>query len=147
MQLAKDLQSIPQILVVEDDENDMELMRLTLTGIGCEVYPAKSVDEAYRVIDARIVSDPEWPFDVVFLDLKLIGGQDGTEVLRRMSVKAPSVPVVIVTGYPESRALEEAFRISYFGMVQKPLEKEAVRQIFKKHRIPHEEPKKPGATA
>jgi CheY-like chemotaxis protein len=138
MQLAKDLHTVPQILIVEDDRDDRFLMSRTLDQLGCQVYEAASAEEAYSIIDKRISGNPLHPFDVVFLDLQLVGGANGVDVLRRIHDLAQEVPVIIVTGYPESRMLHEAFSIGYFGLVSKPLEKEAVRQIFRKHKIPHE---------
>jgi CheY-like chemotaxis protein len=138
MQLAKDLQAVPQILIVEDDRDDRFLMSRTLDLLGCQVYEATNVTEAHNLLNARISNNPLHPFDVVFLDLQLVGGPNGIEVLRRFHDIAPEVPVIIVTGFPESQMLQDAFSVGYFGLVSKPLEREAVRQIFRKHRIPHE---------
>lgn len=138
IKLAQDLNAVPQILIVEDNENDLILMSRTLDKLGCQVYTARSAEEANQKIMDRLTSGMTKPYDIILLDLKLDGGSEGTEVLRKMNEHASTVPVVIVTGYPHSEVLMKAVQIGYFGLVQKPLEPEAVKQIFRKHKIEHQ---------
>jgi DNA-binding NtrC family response regulator len=133
-QLARDMQSTPHVLIVEDDEHDRFLMGRTLRKMGCEVFETGSATEAESLIRSRLETCPDYPFDVCFVDLKLIDGE-GADVIRSIHSAAPKVPVIIVTGFPRGDMIERATAAGYFGLVSKPLEEVTIGQIFQQHRI------------
>ncbi|MFH0963335.1 MAG: response regulator [Planctomycetota bacterium] len=114
------------ILVVDDDPTVCDVFRRTLEGAGYFVTTAASGREALE--DLERVSR-----DLVLLDLKM-PGMGGPAALREIRKRHGSLPVIIVTGYPESDLMVEAMRYSPIMLLAKPVEPdrilEAVRMAF-----------------
>ena len=90
-----------RILIVEDDDLNMKLLRELCEHTGYQVFEARTGDEA-------IAKATNEPFDLVLLDL-LLSGKDGFDVcleLRSQQVTA-DLPIIIVTALDdlESKAL------------------------------------------
>ena len=58
-------------------------------------------------------------FAMIFLDLK-IPGMDGAELFRQMKTLKPKLPVIIITGYPDSDIMARALTYGPFGVMNKP---------------------------
>ena len=58
-------------------------------------------------------------FDLIFLDLK-IPGTDGAEILREIRRINPGLPVIIITGYPNSEMMDRATKYGPLGIMLKP---------------------------
>jgi two-component system cell cycle response regulator DivK len=104
-----------RVLVVEDNERNMELVRAVLEHAGYEVRAAGTAEEG--VTDA--VRDPP---DLVLMDLQL-PGQDGVSGLHalRADPATRDVPVVALTALamPEDRARVEG--AGFDGYWEKPI--------------------------
>ncbi|MDE2100608.1 MAG: response regulator [Patescibacteria group bacterium] len=117
------------ILLVEDDKYDRELALIAFQSIRDRFQ----IDVALNGREAKehLVRQD---CDIIFLDLKL-PVEDGVSVLQYCKVHAPKIPIVIVTAYPDSELMKRAPIMSYVGMVTKPLTKEIVIEILRKHRL------------
>ena len=104
------------VLVVDDEEVIRSFLGRLLRGEGFQVRTAASGAEALQVM-AR-----EMP-DVVLLDLRM-PGMDGAALLRRIRELHGDVPVVVITGYPDSHLVAEALECSPFMLLAKPIEPE-----------------------
>jgi len=58
-------------------------------------------------------------YHLVFLDLKM-PDMDGVEVFKRIKEVKPSLPVTIITGYPESDLMKRALTYGPLGIMNKP---------------------------
>jgi DNA-binding response OmpR family regulator len=92
----------PQILIVEDDRDTLEMLEVIFEDNGFESHSAGSVKAAEALIDAR-------PFDLVLLDSWLPDG-DGVDICRELRSRYSSLPIIFYSGagYPQdiARALE-----------------------------------------
>lgn len=89
-----------RVLVVDDDENIRDVLRLMLRQLGFDVIAAESGEQA-----VTLVLDRELILDFILLDLKMPGmtGWECREEIRRLR---PDLPVIIASGYdpaPENR--------------------------------------------
>lgn len=84
-----------KILVVDDEESIRELYRAELSDDGYEVALAGDGIQALAQFDS-------FRPDLVTLDVKM-PALDGIEVLRRIRVKNPTIPVVLLTAFGEFR--------------------------------------------
>ncbi|MBI5905892.1 MAG: response regulator [Deltaproteobacteria bacterium] len=84
-----------KVLVVDDEESIRELYRAELSDEGYKVALAANGAEALGLLDSFLP-------DLVTLDVKM-PGVDGIEVLRRIRVKNPTIPVVLLTAFGEFR--------------------------------------------
>lgn len=118
----------PYALIVEDNPQDAELMQLALSAMGCPSVVVGDADQAM----AMMASDH---YPLLFLDLKL-PRIHGTQLLRQIRDLYPKTHTVIVTGTLDSWSTGELAQIGgYCGLVHKPLEKENVEEILRKHNL------------
>lgn len=85
-----------RVLIVEDDDALVELLRYNLGSSGYECRVAKSGDEALDAIADELV-------DLVILDWMLPGGPSGIEVCRRIRGRPSSkgIPIIMLTARGE----------------------------------------------
>jgi len=86
----------PRVLVVEDDDAIVRVIRLTLRNKGFETARAESGCEALQAMD-------DGAFDAVVLDLCLPDGRGG-DVLRRLQVGGRRPPWVVMSALDEDEA-------------------------------------------
>ena len=103
------------ILVVEDNERNLKLLRDVLEYAGYHVHAARTAEDGI----ALAVSEPP---DLVLMDLQL-PGIDGVEALRRLreSPRTADIPVVAVTAQAMKQDRERALRAGFDGYVEKPI--------------------------
>jgi CheY-like chemotaxis protein len=103
------------ILVVEDNERNLKLLRDVLEYAGYEVRTARTAEDGITLA----VSEPP---DLVLMDLQL-PGIDGIEALHRLreSQRTADVPVVAVTAQAMKQDRERALRAGFNGYVEKPI--------------------------
>ena len=100
------------ILVVDDEEIIRALFKETLEELGHIVVAADTSAKGLAYIMQQ-------DFDLIFLDLKM-PGTDGAEILREMRSVKRKLPVVIITGYPDSDMMVRAMAEGPFGVMNKP---------------------------
>ena len=103
------------ILVVEDNERNLKLLRDVLEYAGYEVRAAQTAEDGI----ALAVSKPP---DLVLMDLQL-PGIDGMEALRRLreDPRTAGIPVVAVTAQAMRQDRERALEAGFDGYVEKPI--------------------------
>jgi len=103
------------ILVVEDNERNLKLLRDVLEYEGYEVRAAQTAEDGI----ALAVSKPP---DLVLMDLQL-PGIDGMEALRRLreSPRTAGIPVVAVTAQAMKQDRERALAAGFDEYVEKPI--------------------------
>jgi len=90
--------SAPLVLVVEDEPETADLLRMIREREGCEVLVR--IDGESALETARELPRP----DLVLLDLELPGGMDGRALLdtMRSDPSLSGIPVVVVSGAPDA---------------------------------------------
>jgi CheY-like chemotaxis protein len=104
-------------LVVEDDANSAELIRLQLEAEGFTVLHVASAEDALALAAQQ-------PLSLITLDI-LLPGMDGWELLTRIkSVPALSrIPVVIISIVPDH---DRGLALGAAAVVQKPISRQAL---------------------
>jgi len=107
-------ESVPRILVVDDDRTTRELLRLQLRSAGYAVETAGDGAAALARVRRK-------KFDLVLLDVWM-PGMDGLSVLARLR-DGPSQPrVIVMTADDTSETLLRAIRGQAYRFVTKPVE-------------------------
>ena len=103
------------ILIVEDNERNLKLLRDVLEYAGYDVRVARTAEDGVTLA----VSEPP---DLVLMDLQL-PGIDGMEALRRLreSPRTADIPVVAVTAQAMKQDRERALDAGFNGYVEKPI--------------------------
>ena len=103
------------ILVVEDNERNLKLLRDVLEYSGFDVRAARTAEDGL----ALAASEPP---DLVLMDLQL-PGIGGMEALRRLRESPPTadIPVVAVTAQAMKQDRERALDAGFNGYIEKPI--------------------------
>ena len=117
-----------RILIVDDNADSSELLRVTLERAGAAVSVAQSVDDAIKAFRRR-------PAHVVVTDIRL-GRSDGYELLRSIrkcnSEYRGFTPVIALTGYASTEDEKRAKGVGFYAYLRKPCDpQQIVRTISK----------------
>jgi two-component system NtrC family response regulator len=99
---------------VDDDDALREGLAETVADLGHAPRIAASGREALAVVAADDI-------DCVLLDLRMPGGMDGIEVLRRIRERDNAPPVIVLTAFATSENTIEAMRLGAFDHLTKPI--------------------------
>jgi two-component system response regulator RegA len=116
MEVGKE--SLPSILLVDDDEVLRERLATAIRGRGYDVRTAGSAEEALREVAK---DSPE----MAVLDLRMPGGS-GLEVLKELKRQDPATRVLMLTGYGSISTAVEAVREGAVGYLPKPADADEI---------------------
>lgn len=111
------------ILVVDDEENFLTLLKWFLAQYGYDVYTAVSVDEALDLTQTRV-------FNLALLDIK-IGPSDGLFLLEQLIQHIPEIKVVMMTAYPTVSSIKQAFDRGASRYLTKPFDLQELTEVVK----------------
>jgi CheY-like chemotaxis protein len=109
-----------RLLIVDDEENIRDVMRMALEVEGYRVETAADGPEALR----RFGNGSAW--DLVLLDQRM-PGMSGLEVLRRMRAIRPEGRIVMVTAYGTIDLAVNAMKAGARDFLRKPFTPEVLR--------------------
>ena len=107
-----------RVLLVEDDDDNRELMVEVLSTAGFEVFSAASGRDGLRSLSERSV-------DVIVTDVGM-PGMGGLELATAAKSVAPSVPVIVVTGWAEREDIATARDVD--AVLVKPVDPDTLAQ-------------------
>jgi excisionase family DNA binding protein len=111
------------ILVIDDEAVTGKVFKKGLAGNGYQVTTTTSGLEGIKLVAGG-------QFHLIFLDL-LMPELDGFEVFKRIRKIDRKVPIVIITGYPDSDLLVKIMEKCPFMVLKKPLNIEDIRKIIR----------------
>jgi CheY-like chemotaxis protein len=117
-----------RVLVVEDNEDARESLRILIELKGHEVHAVSTGEEGIR-------GALEWRPDVALIDLGL-PDLDGREVARRIRVTPPGARVYLValTGFGQTADRERALEAGFDAHAVKPIELELLFEVLGRER-------------
>src|SRR6202142_4114768 len=106
--------SVRKLLVVDDEPQQLEMVRAALTQDGIEIFSAAGPEEGLKIF-AR-----EHPH-IVLLDL-MMPTMGGMEVLERMVAADPGANVILMTAHYSTDSAVEAIQKGAYDYLTKPLD-------------------------
>lgn len=108
------------ILVVDDNETNVKLVRFLLKKRGYDVRVAANAHEALAILESFVPR-------LILMDLQL-PGMDGLELTRRIKAepRTRAVPIVAVTAYAMKGDEEKARQAGCDGYITKPIDTHAL---------------------
>ena len=109
--------SLPEILLVDDDDRIRALLVLSLQEAGFTVVEASRAEAALELLRRGIPA-------LILLDLGMPpGAMSGVELLAQLHEHSPwaGIPVVILSGFGELVNLDAAARLHVRAILQKPV--------------------------
>lgn len=117
------------VLVIDDNEKTLDVLRLTLERAGFRVTTADSWKEVEERI--KIGYRKKDPFDIVILDL-MIPERSGLDILRSLQVVlVPMPPVVVLSAITDVKKKIEARDLGVSKYITKPTTPDRLVQIIK----------------
>jgi two-component system cell cycle response regulator DivK len=115
------------VLVVEDNEKNMKLVRDVLRATGYTTLAATTGEDAVELAQAH---EPA----LVLMDVQL-PGIDGLEALRRLRQQklTASIPVLAVTAQAMSGDRERFLEAGFDGYLSKPIDVAELIQVVQEH--------------
>ena len=110
----------PKILVVDDEEDLLELLRFNLSGEGFSVTCVATGEEALDKVAEEVP-------DLILLDL-MLPGMDGLEVARRLKSQAltKEIPIVMLTAKGEEGDIVKGLERGADDYVTKPFSRKVL---------------------
>ncbi len=102
----------PRLLLAEDDPTVNEALTSTLTKAGFRVDSVHNGEQAIAYFEKE-------PYDLVITDM-IMPKIDGVELTRNLRQRAPSLPIVLISGYNEEASLIPHLPPSHLAYLQKP---------------------------
>ena len=112
------------VLIVEDNERNMRLMRLLLRPLGYTLLEATDGREALATLEQQTP-------DIILVDIQL-PDVDGLEITRRLrqNPRFTKTPIVALTAYAMPGDREMFLRAGCTGYVAKPIDTRAFPEII-----------------
>jgi two-component system response regulator GlrR len=103
-----------KVLVVDDDRNLLDLLKMRLESANYEVVTALSEEDAIKAVKSQVV-------DLSIVDLQL-AHQDGISLMEEFHLILPDIPVIILTAYGSIESAVEAMKKGAYSYLTKPFE-------------------------
>ncbi len=110
-----------QILVVDDEPDILQLLKISLNRMGLTVYTAATIGAAKVELD-------KVSFHFCLTDMKLPDG-NGIELVEYVNEKYPNTPIAIVTAYGTIGHAVNALKKGAFDFITKPISIEVLRNL------------------
>jgi len=113
-----------KILVTEDEETNMEFLKIILSKAGAvitETYSGTQVRSLYNRLD---------DFDVALIDVRLPDAS-GWDIIREIKQIAPSLPVIAQTAYAMASDRQLSEKAGCNGFIPKPIRKDELLDMVR----------------
>lgn len=121
---TKDTPGNGRVMIVDDEDNVRKVMRLSLAKAGYDVVEAGHGGEGIAAIGS---DDNMLMLDVIICDIRM-PKINGLEAIAFFQQQYPSVPIIVVTGFPDQKMSADLLSRGVFDYLVKPVEKEKLLQ-------------------
>jgi two-component system chemotaxis response regulator CheY len=112
-----------RVLIVDDEPDIRRVVKMTLQKAGYEVLEAENGEKAIEVINS---GENRLLLDVVICDIRMpkINGAEAVAYFRK---NYPRVPLIVLTGFPDTDMATSFLRQGVVDYLVKPVEGEKLR--------------------
>ena len=115
---TKDTPGRGRILIVDDEDMVRKVLRLTLTEAGYDVVEAEHGGKGIEVIGS---DDNSLMVDVIICDIRM-PKINGLEAIAFFRQQYPSVPILVLTGFPDTQMATNLIHEGVFDYLVKPMD-------------------------
>jgi len=116
-----------RVLVVDDEAQVRKPISIMLTKDGYEVIEAADGEEAIRLLNS---GDNALMVDTILCDIRM-PKINGDEAILYFRSQYPTVPVVVITGYPDVELAVSLMRQGIRDYLVKPVSKEELLSVIR----------------
>lgn len=110
-----------QALVVDDEADLLELLKITLARMDVRAVTALTLAEARRHLERG-------QFDLCLTDMNLPDGS-GIDLIRQIGEQYPQIPVAMITAHGSMESAVAAMKAGAFDFVSKPVDLQLLRRL------------------
>jgi two-component system response regulator AtoC len=114
--------NLPTLLVVEDEKNTRDGLRRYFEG-KFDIYLAADVAAAMSLLETQ-------PVDVLLTDLRLTGGEEGLDLLKRAQTLPKPPVMILMTAYGSEKIAVQAMKRGAYDYITKPLDLEKLEAVL-----------------
>ena len=103
-----------KLLVIDDDRNLLEIIRMRLEALDFDVTAVRFEDDARQAMAAEV-------FDLAVIDLQL-ANQDGITLMEELHRIRPDLPAIILTAHGSIESAVEAMQRGAYSYLTKPFD-------------------------
>jgi signal transduction histidine kinase len=115
---------VKKLLLVDDEKDIREILRLSLVDMGYTVFEAENGVEALRIFQE--VQPP-----IVLTDIKM-PNMDGIELLQKIKHENPEIEVVMITGHGDMDLAIKSLKYEATDFITKPINVDALEISLKR---------------
>ncbi|MBP6977806.1 MAG: response regulator [Lentimicrobiaceae bacterium] len=118
-----------QVLLVDDEEYNVKLLKVILERYGCKTVEARSGEDALRIMGQSDI-------DLILMDLHLpgISGDETAREIRRMTgERGVPVPIIIISAAVTAESRDIFREMGIDDCITKPFEEEQLIQVIHKY--------------
>lgn len=116
-----------KIMIVDDEEEIRQTIKRQLKDTGYEIIAASNGEEAIKLIGKENVL----VLDAIICDIRM-PKINGVEAIAHFRKEYPSIPVIVLTGFPDVSLATKFIKDGAFEYLVKPVEKERLIEVVTK---------------
>ncbi len=117
-----------RVLVMDDEQGVLNVLGTMLKGLGYEAEFA--VDGEDAVGQYAAARQTGRPFDVVMLDLTIVGGMGGRETVLRLKEIDPGVRAIASSGYSDDPVMNDCSAYGFRDILIKPYQRKDLSRVL-----------------
>lgn len=110
------------LLIVDDDSQIRDILKVQLSSLVDEIFEAEDGKQALELVEKH-------DFTCICTDFRM-ANKDGLELLREIFALKPSTPVILITGWGDPEVVKAAFRLGAFDFIEKPYKTAEIREVL-----------------
>ena len=119
-----------RVLLMDDEEMVLEVVGNMLKYLGYKVEFAKDGSEAIKLY--REAKAKGHPFDVVIMDLTIVGGMGGEETIKKLIAIDPEVKAIVSSGYANDPIMANFKKHGFSAVMTKPYNLKELSETLQK---------------
>lgn len=117
-----------RVLVIDDEEEIRSIVKHHLTKAGYEVIEAENGEEAIKKINE---GDNPLEVDCAICDIRM-PKVNGIEAINYFKKEYPTLPLIVITGFPDTDRAVELLNKGLKDYIVKPVEKKRLLEAVEK---------------
>ena len=117
-----------RILAMDDDPDLLDLERRVAERAGYRVDVSLCGEDAVALFKAARAEDR--PFDLVVLDLTVVGGMGGVETLEHLRAIDPELRAIVSSGYSEDPVMSDFTKYGFVACLPKPFSTQQLTEVL-----------------
>ena len=127
--------TVPHVLIVDDEPGILEICARALRQQGFEVTTAPDAATARTLLQTKAV-------DMLISDIRM-PDESGISLLQTVREIAPALPLMIITGYPDTDYINSAIDLNVKSFIAKPFNLlDLVNEVKRNLAVPEKQPQK-----